>query len=72
MLQIKNLTSNKEFALKVVDENNVLEGEIDVWSTLKHQNILPVISHEYIYFAESYIFFTPVHPTTLEIIFFLP
>ena len=66
VLKIKHLTSNKEYALKVVDENQVSEGEMNIWSSLKHENILPLISHEYIYFAKSYAFLTPVYPTTLE------
>ena len=66
VIKIENLTSKKECALKVVDENKVSEGEINIWSTLKHRNILPLISHEYIYFAKSHVFFTTVHPTTLH------
>ena len=66
VIKVKNLTSNKECAIKIVDENYVSEGEKKIWSTLEHKNILSLTSLEYVYFAKSCIFFTPVHPITLE------
>ena len=37
VVKIKNLTSNKQYAAKIVDEKNVSEGEINIWSILKNK-----------------------------------
>lgn len=66
VLKVKDSGSNKELAVKIVSKDHVREGETELWSTLDHENILPLLSSEYVYFANSYIFVTPVHRMNLE------
>ena len=66
VLKVERSTTKEEYAVKVVAENHVSDGETTIWSTLQHQNLLPLMSCDYVYFAKSYIYFTPVHPTTLD------
>ena len=66
VIKMVYVTTGNEVAIKIVSENHVSKGETELWATLKHDNILGLISSEYIYHAKSYLFFTEVHPTTLE------
>ena len=66
VIKIKHLTSDKEFAAKVVHKKYAADGEISLWKTLNHKNILKLIEIQYVYYADSYIFITPLYPTSLE------
>lgn len=66
VFKVKHDTSGEERAVKIVAKDRVTEGENEIWATLDHENILSLISSEFVYHAESYIFFTEVYPTTLE------
>lgn len=66
VLKVKHETSGEEKAVKIVAKDRVTEGEIEIWATLEHENILSLISSELVYYADSYLFITEVYPTTLE------
>ena len=66
VIKVESATSGYKMAVKIVSANHASKGETELWSTLKHDNILRLISSEYVYHAQSYLFFTEVHPTTLE------
>lgn len=59
-------SGNEERAVKIVSKDHVSQGETELWPTLDHDNILPLLSCEYVYFANSYIFVTRVHRMNLE------
>lgn len=66
VVKVKHLGSNEERAVKIVCKDQVSQGEMELWSTLDHDHILPLLSYDYVYFANSYIFVTPVHSMNLE------
>lgn len=67
VIKVKNILTDEERAVKVVSQQKVSEGETTIWPTLgSHESILPLLACEYVYYAKSYIFMTPVHPTTME------
>lgn len=66
VLKVKHEPSGGEKAVKIVAKDRVTKGEIELWATLEHENILSLISSELVYYADSYIFITEVYPTTLE------
>lgn len=66
VLKMKHEPSGKEKAVKIVAKDRVTEGEIEIWATLEHENILSLISYELVYYADSYVFITEVYPITLE------
>ena len=66
VIKVVSVTTGCKMAVKIVSKNHASTGETELWSTLKHDNILRLISSEYVYHAQSYLFFTEVLPTTLE------
>lgn len=40
VLKVKNSERKEEMAAKVVEKNYASEGELNLWKTLNHQNIL--------------------------------
>lgn len=66
VFKVKHEISGEERAVKIVSKDHVTEGEIEIWATLDHENILSLISSEFVCHAESYMFLTDLCPTTLK------
>ena len=66
VVKIKHITSDEEFAAKVVHKKYAADGEVSLWKTLNRKNIPKLIDIHYAYYADSYIFITPLYPTILE------
>ena len=47
---------------KIVLQEHISEGEMDIWPKLDHKNILPVLKVEEVRAAYSSIFYMPVYP----------
>ena len=50
VLKVKYLTTNEEFAVKIVSEDFVFEGKTTLWPTVQHPKMLQLISCNYVYF----------------------
>lgn len=66
VLKVKNSERKEEMAAKVVEKNCASEGELNLWKTLNHPNILKLEDVQSVYYADSYIFLTQVYPKNLE------
>lgn len=66
VLKMNHLGTKEDRAVKIVSKHYVSKGETELWSKLDHENILPLLSLEYVYFADSYVFVTPAHSMNLE------
>ena len=53
-------------AVKLVDEKDLSDGEINVWPSLCHRNILPLLSFNYIAPTRTFVFITDKSPTSLD------
>lgn len=62
---------NKEsenLAVKIVLQENVNKMELEVWRSLKNENVLPLNNVQYIPSAGTFAFFMPLIPTSLDVI----
>lgn len=68
VVKIKNSNEKSGIAVKSILKNSVVCGELNIWLTLDHQNILKLVLSEYISCAGSFIsvVFVPVFPTTFK------
>lgn len=66
VLKVKNSKTNEEMAAKVVEKKYASEGEVNLWKTLNHPNILNLKDVQFVYYGDSYIFLTQVNPKNLE------
>ena len=66
VIRVKNETTDEDKAVKLVRKYHVSVGEMEIWQSLDHDHILKLLSFEYVYQADSYLFFTDVHSKTLE------
>lgn len=66
VLKVKNSKTNEEMAAKVVEKKYASEGEVNLWKTLEHPNILKLKDVQFVYYGDSYIFLTQVYPKNLE------
>lgn len=66
VLKVKSTETGEELAAKVVEKKNANDGKVNFWKSLKHKNILQLSDIQYAYYADSYIFLTPVYPQTLQ------
>lgn len=65
VLQLKNKNDDSRVAIKIVIQECVTESEKQLWQNLSHENLLPLINVEYIASAYTYIFVTPLYPSSL-------
>lgn len=66
VIKVKHLESKIELAAKIVSKRHASDGELNLWKRLQHDNILKFTDIQYAYYADSYIFLSPVYPNTLE------
>lgn len=66
VLEFKEPNTQRRMATKIVLEEFVTEAEKKIWPFLSHENILPLINIEHIKTTFSYIFLTPLYPTSLD------
>lgn len=66
ILKVRNDETKDEMAAKVVQKKYVTDGEVVLWKTLNHGNILKLIDVQYVYYADSYLFITPIYAKNLE------
>lgn len=66
VFKVKNSKTNEELAAKVVQKQYSSGGEVDLWKTLNHPNILKLKDVQYVYYADSYLFLSPLYPKNME------
>lgn len=65
VVNMENPKDKSNVAVKIIHKQPDVDGEIHIWRSLQHKNILKLISCNYISSVDSYIFVTPVYPITL-------
>lgn len=66
VIKIRHSTTGEELAAKIVRKCHASDGEINIWKKLNHDNILKLIDVQYVYHADCYIFFMPLHSKNLQ------
>ena len=64
VMKVQHIRTGEERAVKVVCKDRTSVGEIQIWPSLNHKNILRLLFCEC--YAESYLFYTDIHPCTVE------
>ena len=58
--------TKKSIAVKIVNEKDLSDGEMNVWPNLCHRNILPLLGFNYIAPTHTFIFMTDKRPASLD------
>lgn len=66
VVELKDPCKHHHFAAKIVLEEFVSKSEKEIWPYLCHDNLLPLISMEYITTTYCYVFITPLHRAALN------
>lgn len=64
-VELKHPTKDHRVAAKIVLQEFVCKSETEIWPLLSHENVLPLISVEHIATTYSYIFISPLCPSSL-------
>lgn len=72
VVEFKHPNKNRRVAAKIVLQEFATETEKEIWPYLSHKNILPLINVEHIPSTYTYIFVTPLYPTSLSGILMSP
>lgn len=66
--EFKHRDKRHSVAAKIVPEDHADKNEIEIWPYLGHENLLPLLSVDYLPSARSYLYITPLHPASLDAI----
>lgn len=67
VIELKSKTSDAQLAAKIVAQKYTTSGETKLWQSLRHANILPLLSCQTMHFAHTTVFLMPIQPTSLDV-----
>ena len=68
VVEVENKSTREKFAAKITLEDKIKDSERKMWSSLSHENILPVIDIFSLAEPQTWVFLMPKQKTSLDVI----